>query len=338
LHETDANFQNTNGTFSEKRRRLFRLIIIACLYIALIIEFTPHFGEKARLSQQEQGSDAIDDGIGGWTILNEAVFEGVDSPDWSLEAESLALESISKPRTLLYDTYSIQKNDFIGNLAEKFGLNDDTIMSLNGIKNARLIQIGQVLRIPNQDGILYAVKKGDTLDAIAEKYKSDAVAIRFVNELFTDEALPGTTVFIPGARLDWMERQEINGDLFIWPVTGRITSPYGYREWPFGGGRQFHTGIDIGAGMGTPVRAAMSGRVSAAGWDRVLGNYIMISHHSGYRTMYGHLSVIRVKTGAYVGTGERIGDVGSTGVSTGPHLHFTVYKNGALMNPRLLLK
>jgi murein DD-endopeptidase MepM/ murein hydrolase activator NlpD len=82
----------------------------------------------------------------------------------------------------------------------------------------------------------------------------------------------------------------------------------------------------------------MSGRVSAAGWDDTFGNYVLISHHSGYRTMYGHLSVARVKTGAYVGTGERIGDVGSTGLSTGPHVHFTVYKNGVTVNPRSLMR
>jgi len=147
-------------------------------------------------------------------------------------------------------------------------------------------------------------------------------------------------LFIPGAKLDWMERQEINGDLFMWPVNGYITSPYGYRVYPFDddGGRQFHSGIDIGASMGTPVRASMSGRVSSAGWDDVLGNHVVISHHAGYRTLYGHMSVIRVKSGAYVGTGERIGDVGSTGRSTGPHVHFTVYKNGVTVNPRSLLK
>jgi murein DD-endopeptidase MepM/ murein hydrolase activator NlpD len=305
----------------------------------LILEFSPPFKGQALLPPLEEASATIQTGIGGWVYPDEAAFSGMDEADWTVETETLTLESISKPRILLYDTYSIQRNDYIGSLAEKFGLNEDTLISLNDIKNARLIQIGQVLRIPNQDGILYTIKNGDTLDTIADKYKSDAIAIRFVNELFADEALPGTSVFIPGGRLDWMERQEINGDLFIWPVTSRrITSPYGYREWPFGGGRQFHTGIDIGAGTGTPVRAAMSGRVSSAGWDRVLGNHIVISHHSGYRTLYGHLSVIRVRSGAYVGTGERIGDVGSTGVSTGPHLHFTVYKNGALVNPRTVLK
>jgi murein DD-endopeptidase MepM/ murein hydrolase activator NlpD len=248
-------------------------------------------------------------------------------------------ESFSKPRILQYSSYSIKKNYIIGDLAASFGLNQDTLISANNIKNSRLIQIGQVLRIPNQDGILYTVKKNDTLEAIAEKYNTDSAAIRFVNELFTDSALPGTTLFLPEARLDWVERQEINGDLFIWPAAGYITSPYGYRKWPFGGNaRQFHSGLDIGAPQGAAVRAAMSGRVSAAGWDDVLGNYAVVSHHSGYRTLYGHMSAIRVKSGAYVGSGQRIGDVGSTGMSTGPHLHFTVFKNGVTVNPRNLLK
>jgi murein DD-endopeptidase MepM/ murein hydrolase activator NlpD len=82
----------------------------------------------------------------------------------------------------------------------------------------------------------------------------------------------------------------------------------------------------------------MAGRVSAAGYDDILGNFVVINHHSGYRTLYGHMSVIRTRAGAYVGTGERIGDVGSTGLSTGAHVHFTVYKNGVTVNPRTLMK
>jgi murein DD-endopeptidase MepM/ murein hydrolase activator NlpD len=264
---------------------------------------------------------------------------GHDAAVLALGTGSLDLESFSKPQTLLYGSYTIQKGDIIGDLAMNFGLNEDTLISINSIKNTRLIQIGQVLRVPNQDGIFYTVKNGDTLEQIAQKYSADAGAIQNANELFSDTARPGTMLFIPGAQLDWMERQEINGDLFIWPTAGYITSPYGYRRWPFGdNARQFHSGLDIGAPSGSAVRAAMSGRVSAAGWDDVLGNYIVVSHHSGYRTMYGHLSATRVKAGAYVGTGERIGDVGSTGLSTGPHLHFTVFKNGVTVNPRTLLK
>jgi murein DD-endopeptidase MepM/ murein hydrolase activator NlpD len=255
-----------------------------------------------------------------------------------LEPGVLEPESFSKPRILLYSSYTIRKDDIIGDLAASFGLNQDTLISANGIKNTRLLQIGQVLKIPNQDGIVYAVRDGDNLGAIAEKYQADSGAIRVANELFSETVRSGTILFIPGATLNWVERQEINGDLFIWPVAGFITSPYGYRKSPFSGSRQFHSGLDIGAVSGTPVRAAVAGRINTVGYDDVLGNYVVISHHSSYRTMYCHMSVVRVKAGAYVGTGERIGDVGSTGLSTGPHLHFTVYKNGITVNPRALMK
>jgi murein DD-endopeptidase MepM/ murein hydrolase activator NlpD len=265
--------------------------------------------------------------------------DGLTEAAWSLQAGVLEPESFSKPRTLLYSSYKVKQGDIIGDLADGFGLNQDTLISLNNVKNTRLLQINQVLRIPNQDGIMYTVKKGDTLDSIAEKYKTEADSVRFSNELFSDAVPAGVALFIPGAKLDWMERQEINGDLFIWPTSGYITSHYGWRSSPFGGNvRQFHSGLDIGASTGTPVRAAMSGRVSAVGWDNVLGNYVVVSHHSGYRTMYAHMSVIRVKSGAYVGTGERIGGVGNTGQSTGPHLHFTVFKNGVTVNPRNVIK
>jgi murein DD-endopeptidase MepM/ murein hydrolase activator NlpD len=244
----------------------------------------------------------------------------------------------SQPQMVYYSAYTVSQGDTIGGIVRKFGLNQDTIISLNSIKNSRLLRIGQVLRIPNQDGILYTVKRGDTLGSIAEKYRADSRSIQTVNELFSEQVNVGSSLFIPGAQLEWTDLQEINGDLFLWPVRGYITSPYGYRSSPFPPGhRQFHTGLDIGSPMGTPVRAAMSGRVSSTGYNDVSGNYVVISHHSGYRTLYGHLNVIRVKSGAYVKTGDRIGDVGSTGLSTGPHLHFTVYKNGLTVNPRVLM-
>jgi len=326
-------------TFLAHKQAIYRVVVVFCLCAAVILNFALPRAGHASGSKQVKEQALVEAGVGGGGYLEKTMPEGLVEAG-SLELGMLEPESFSKPRTLLYSVYTVSKGDMIGGLAESFGLNQDTLISINNIKNARLLQIGQVLRIPNQDGIMYTVKKGDTLETIAAKYKSDASDIQIANELFSDEALPGTSLFIPGARLDWMERQEINGDLFMWPAPGYITSHYGYRSYPFddSGGRQFHSGIDIGAPMGYPVRAAMSGRVSSAGWDDVLGNHVVISHHAGYRTLYGHMSVIRVKTGAYVGTGERIGDVGSTGRSTGPHVHFTVYKNGVTVNPRTLLK
>jgi len=82
----------------------------------------------------------------------------------------------------------------------------------------------------------------------------------------------------------------------------------------------------------------MAGRVSVVGYDNVFGNYVIINHNSGYRTLYGHMSVIRTRTGAYVTQGERIGDIGNTGQSTGSHLHFTVFKNGSAINPLPLIR
>jgi murein DD-endopeptidase MepM/ murein hydrolase activator NlpD len=247
-------------------------------------------------------------------------------------------ESYSQARMLLYVPYTVVKGDIIGEIAKTFGLYEDTIISVNGIRNSRLLQIGQVLKIPNQDGILHKAGQGETLQDLAKRYNVEAASIQTANELFSETISAGATLFIPGTRLDWVSLQEINGDLFIWPVRSYITSNYGYRRSPFTGIRQFHTGIDIGAPSGTPIAAAMSGRVSAAGFDATLGNYVVVTHHSGYRTLYGHMSVIRTKPGAYVRTGERIGDVGTTGLSTGPHLHFTVYKNGVTVNPRTLMK
>jgi murein DD-endopeptidase MepM/ murein hydrolase activator NlpD len=278
-------------------------------------------------------------GMGGMAYLESVGFE---MEELSVEPASFTgipePAEFSKPRMLLSASYRVTAGDTISDLAEYFGLNQDTIHSINEIKHARLIQIGQILKIPNQDGIVHRVKREETLAAIAGLYQADPQRIRTVNELFSQELRAGTALFIPGARLDWADLQEINGDLFSWPVRGYITSPYGYRPSPFTGVRQFHSGIDIGAAMGTPVRAAMSGRVSSVGYDDAYGNFVAISHHSGYRTFYAHLSVVRVKPGTYVGSGERIGDVGTSGRSTGPHLHFTVYKNGITVNPRTLIK
>jgi murein DD-endopeptidase MepM/ murein hydrolase activator NlpD len=173
---------------------------------------------------------------------------------------------------------------------------------------------------------------------VAGKHKIDPEAVRISNELFSDAINENTSLFLPGATIPWEDLQEINGDLFLWPVRGYISSYYGYRRSPFTGSRSFHPGLDIAAPMGTPIKAAMAGRVSAVGYDNIYGNFVVITHQSGYRTLYGHMSVIHTRTGVYVNAGDRIGDVGSTGQSTGPHVHFTVYKNGATINPRNVIR
>ena len=316
--------------FDDTILRIF-LVISLLLYLSGA-GFFPAAGTGAVL--KDFPADA-NNGVGGGVMPERMEIQTELDPELAGVPEP---EEYSKPHMLTFSSYTLAKGDMIGNIAKQAGLNEDTLISVNNIKNTRLLQIGQVLRIPNQDGIYYTAKTEDTLESIAEKYDTTVSRISLVNELFSGTLAPDSRIFIPGAKMDWVNRQEINGDLFIWPCPGYITSPYGYRIAPFGGTRQFHSGLDIGAPMGSPVRAAMAGRVSQVGSDDSFGNYVVISHHSGYRTFYAHMSVVRVKPGAYVGNAERIGDVGSTGLSTGPHLHFTVYKYGVTVNPRSLMK
>ncbi len=120
---------------------------------------------------------------------------------------------------------------------------------------------------------------------------------------------------------------------FSWPVSGTITSPFGWRSNPFGGAPEFHQGLDIAAPTGTTVTAAASGTVLLAQWYGGYGNYILIDNGGGYSTGYGHLSAIYVSVGQKVKRGQAIGAVGSTGYSTGPHLHFEVRFHGKPVDP-----
>lgn len=119
-----------------------------------------------------------------------------------------------------------------------------------------------------------------------------------------------------------------------YPFRGTVTSSYGHRENPFSGrGVETHSGLDIRAPMGAPVKAMAKGTVTFAGRKGGYGNCIVIKHASGYETLYGHLSKINVSAGEKIDIGQLIGNVGSTGRSTGPHLHYEVHKNGKRINP-----
>jgi murein DD-endopeptidase MepM/ murein hydrolase activator NlpD len=120
---------------------------------------------------------------------------------------------------------------------------------------------------------------------------------------------------------------------FVWPVNGRVSSPFGYRIHPIFHVRKMHTGIDLSAGMGTPIKAADSGTVVQAGWRGGYGKCVVISHGNGVATLYAHQSVISVSVGDTVERGQAIGNVGSTGYSTGAHLHFEVRVDGSPVDP-----
>lgn len=114
----------------------------------------------------------------------------------------------------------------------------------------------------------------------------------------------------------------------------KVTSPYGFREQPTAGASRFHQGIDLGAPAGTTIVASRAGTVTSAGYSNSLGWYVTINHGDGFSSMYGHmLGPAYVSSGTYVSQGQSIGGVGSTGISTGNHLHFAILYNGAYQNP-----
>jgi murein DD-endopeptidase MepM/ murein hydrolase activator NlpD len=240
-------------------------------------------------------------------------------------------------RGLYYIAYPVVKGDTVSEIADRFNVSLDTVISLNDIQAARSLQPRQILKIPSMAGILYTAKEGDTPTSVATTNKISTDRIIEANNLMKDELVPGRTYFLPDARLASFKLREISGDLFRWPVRGWITSWYGYRSDPFSGVRGFHNGLDIGVDSGTPVLAAMEGVVAETGYSAMSGNYILIAHHSGWSSFYGHMTSFSVKAGDRVVSGTRIGYSGNTGYTTGPHLHFSVFKNGRSVNPSNVL-
>jgi murein DD-endopeptidase MepM/ murein hydrolase activator NlpD len=148
----------------------------------------------------------------------------------------------------------------------------------------------------------------------------------------------GQNLFLPGARMSPTELNRILGNLFLQPVPGRISSWFGERPDPFTGVQTLHNGLDIVNMPGTPILAAMAGRVRAAAFNFNYGNYVILQHDGGYQTLYGHLRRIVVTKGQKVAQGQEIGELGTTGYSTGPHLHFSIFKDGEAVDPLRFLK
>lgn len=267
------------------------------------------------------------------------ITDDFDSEGNLLNASEIKQYVYTEPIT--YSDYKVKSGDTISGIAKRFKLNNiSSIISINDIDNARQIRVGQKLKIPSIDGITYTVKKGDTIQSIADGNKIKLSELLDVNELTSENLTVGQSIFLPGVGLDKKTLQSKMGELFIIPIKSKFrwTSPYGWRADPFTGVRSFHTGTDMACPEGTPIYAAMSGRVTDVGYNRIYGNYTIIDHGNGYQTLYAHQSKTISKKGEWVNQGVKIGLVGNTGYSTGPHLHFMVYKNGCRMDPMSVLK
>lgn len=240
-----------------------------------------------------------------------------------------------------FSEYKVRSGDTISGISRKFGLsNISTLIAVNGISNVRQLKAGQNLKIPSADGLVHSVKSGDSLSSLSVKYGVTVEDLLDVNDLESQVLTAGQILFIPGARLSSETLRMAMGELFTWPLKGfwRLTSNYGRRADPFTGVTSFHTGIDMAMPSGTPVYSSMSGKIESVGYTNIFGNYVIIKHVNGYQTLYAHLTKSLVKSGQNVVQGAKIGLVGSTGYSTGPHLHFTVFKNGKLVDPMTVLK
>ena len=237
--------------------------------------------------------------------------------------------------TFEWKKYTVKKGDVVSQIAINFHVSKDAILASNNITNARLLPEGKVLRIPNMDGIPYTVQKGDNLTKISKNMDIPLEVILDVNDLKSENLIIGQTLFLPGARLAPDDlRLRLGEQLFTYPVRKDISSYFGWRKDPFTGEQRYHKGLDLRGNEGSPVKASMEGTVSTVvSNDREYGNYIIVKHSNGYHTLYAHLSAFSVKTGDKVARGEKIGEIGSTGRSTGPHLHFSVYKNQQALNP-----
>jgi murein DD-endopeptidase MepM/ murein hydrolase activator NlpD len=270
-------------------------------------------------------------------------------PDYSESLSSLSADDLTtatvvsdKPRFDIID-YEVVKGDTLGSIADKFGISIDTIKWANSLKTEKLIP-GQSLRIPPVTGIVQNVAPGDTIYSLAKKYKSDSQKIvNFPGNDFADldtfALNVGQTLFIPDGVMPQAAPiykpapvpQFIAGagGKFIWPVQGVIT------QWPV----SYHMAVDIANASAPPIAAGDAGVVSYAGCLRYgYGCHVIINHAGGFQTLYAHLSSYNVSVGQSVGRGQVIGRMGSTGRSSGTHLHFEVRKNGVLLNPLSFLK
>ncbi|MFT7557649.1 MAG: LysM repeat protein [Planctomycetota bacterium] len=241
-------------------------------------------------------------------------------------------------------TYIVREGDTLGHIAEMFNLGANTIRWQNDLDKKSLIKPGQKLIILPEDGITVAVRKGDTLESLAKKYQGFVDEIERFNDVYSNQELKiGMQLVIPGgeplvvtAPIKTMSTSTTKTTSSSSGATAKPStkSSSGYYIDPMKGRgtltQVFHgrwRAIDIGAPTGTPIYASAAGKVvidNNSGWGGGYGNYVVLTHGNGAKTLSAHMTDNVVKLGQYVQQGELIGHVGSTGRSTGPHLHFEI--------------
>jgi len=224
--------------------------------------------------------------------------------------------------------HTVEAGETLAQIASLLGVSVDQITTSNRIRSPGSLSAGQTLRVP-QEGILHEIKAGQTLTDISLTYAVPVEEITAANRIANPEMIyAGEEIIIPrDASLPWktvIALSKGKETRFIWPLSGEVVSPFGWRIHPVLQFRHHHNGIDIDAPEGTTVVAAAAGSVSFVGEDESYGTMLILSHAGGFLTVYGHLSRVFVYPRQFVEAGQPIAESGNTGISSGPHLHFEV--------------
>ncbi|MDE3112420.1 MAG: peptidoglycan DD-metalloendopeptidase family protein [Chloroflexota bacterium] len=248
--------------------------------------------------------------------------------------------------------YHLGPSDSLESIANYFKITPEVIAYSNGITDPTLKnQQGREILIPPGQGALYTVQTGDTVESVAAGFKVDPKAIMDYNRLYfePEHFAPGQLIYVPGATVPaiaWVAADPNEADapsvlarpapaqlasngILGWPVVNPVITQY---FWAL------HSGVDLAVPYGSPIYAAADGVVEYSGWVAVGGLCVQIRHADGIETGYYHTSVVFVTAGQKVQKGQLIARVGLTGVTTGPHVHFEVKKNGVFQNPLAYLK
>lgn len=277
-------------------------------------------------------------GGGDITIVDDSALVPEEGP-------SGMLPDIEKPKNATISTYIVHEGDTVTSIAKLFGVSANTVRGANGLSGGSKLTVGQKLVILPITGVKYTVKSGDTLASIAKKYGADATEIANSNGVDDATLAAGTDIIIPDVEIALPAPAPKAAKKSSKTASAHDVGPQGsviqigYYSAPLSNytktqGIHGYNGVDLAAPSGTPVMAAASGEVivaKAAGYNGGYGSYVVIQHGNGSQTLYSHMSKVSTYDGESVVQGEVIGYVGSTGKSTGNHLHFEI-RNG-IRNP-----
>ncbi len=243
-------------------------------------------------------------------------------------------------------SYTIQQGDTVTKLASRFGIEPDSILFNNfELRDPNRLPVGGELTIPGADGLVYTVLLGDTLFAIADNFAAEVEDILAYPGNFlasADQLIEGTTILLVGGSASFIGVLGAAGPIFappefLWPIGGLAVQLSDFYGAPRANLFGFHTGVDFSAPTGTFVGSTAPGIVIQAGWDGSFGLSVMVDHGGGFVSRYAHLSQTDVFLGAFVDGGTLIGFTGSTGLTTGPHLHFEILTGGYPDDPLIWL-